>query len=185
MLEMKKGRSKPIDLGCDTCEGTVKNKPTFLALLLTMLACVTFAIPSISRAEQSNNASPTQLEKTNREANKMKIRFVFDDRTVEATLDDTPSTRDFVSQLPLTFDLEDYASTEKIAYLPRKLTTEGAPKGSSSSAGDIAYYAPWGNLVIFYKSFGYASGLIPLGKLDGGLERFTKGSSHVTIESAE
>ncbi|WP_246201120.1 cyclophilin-like fold protein [Vibrio ziniensis] len=116
----------------------------------------------------------------------MKIRFVFDDRTVTATLNDSPSTRDFIAQLPLTFDLEDYASTEKIAYLPSKLTREGAPTGVSSKAGDISYYAPWGNLVIFYKNFGYASGLINLGKLDGGLDRFTSnGSMKVTIESAE
>ncbi len=116
----------------------------------------------------------------------MKIRFVFDDRTVAATLNDSPSTRDFIAQLPLTFDLEDYASIEKIAYLPSKLTREGAPAGVSSQAGDISYYAPWGNLVIFYKNFGYASGLINLGKLDGGLDRFTSnGFMQVTIESAE
>lgn len=113
----------------------------------------------------------------------MKIRFVFDDQTIHATLDDTPSTRDFVRQLPLSFELEDYASTEKIAYLPEKLTREGAPSGTSARAGDIAYYAPWGNLVIFYRDFGHANGLIHLGKIDAGLKRFTSGKSmEVTIE---
>lgn len=113
----------------------------------------------------------------------MKIRFVFDDQTVTATLNDSPSVQDFVAQLPLTVELEDYASTEKIAYLPSKLTKQGAPAGVSSKAGDISYYAPWGNLVVFYKSFGYASGLINLGKIDGDLSRFTSGGSmKVTIE---
>ncbi len=117
------------------------------------------------------------------EEGSMKIRFVFDDRNVTATLNDSPSTRDFVAQLPLTVELEDYANTEKIAYLPSKLTKEGAPSGVSSEAGDISYYAPWGNLVVFYKSFGYASGLISLGKIDGDLSRFTSGGSmKVTIE---
>lgn len=116
----------------------------------------------------------------------MKIRFVFDDRTVTATLNDSPSTQDFLRQLPLTIELEDYARTEKIADLPRKLTTQGSPSGTASKAGDIAYYAPWGNLVIFYKDFGYASGLINLGKLDGGLGRLTSnGSMRVTIERAD
>lgn len=116
----------------------------------------------------------------------MKIRFVFDDRTVTATLNDSPSTQDFIAQLPLTVELEDYASTEKIAYLPSKLTKEGAPAGVSSKAGDISYYAPWGNLVVFYKNFGYASGLINLGKVDGDLSRFTSGGSmKVTIEVIE
>lgn len=117
------------------------------------------------------------------ESSTMKIRFIFDDQTIHATLDDTPSTRAFVHQLPLSFELEDYASTEKIAYLPEKLTREGAPSGTSARAGDIAYYAPWGNLVIFYRDFGHANGLIHLGKIDAGLKRFTSGKSmEVTIE---
>lgn len=128
----------------------------------------------------SANTAPGQGEQT------MKIRFVFDDRTVTATLNDSPSTQDFLRQLPLSFELEDYARTEKIAYLPAKLTSQGAPSGTSSKAGDISYYAPWGNLVVFYKDFGYASGLINLGKIDGGLDRFTSnGSMSVTIERAD
>ncbi|KOO03801.1 hypothetical protein AKJ17_09080 [Vibrio nereis] len=116
----------------------------------------------------------------------MKIQFVFDDSTVTATLNDSPSARDFVAILPLTLELEDYASTEKIAYLPSTLTKEGAPTGVSSTAGDISYYAPWGNLVVFYKNFGYAAGLINLGKIDGDLSRFTSsGSMKVTIEVVE
>lgn len=140
-------------------------------------------IPALFTAHTSSAADDTTLSGLNHGDNTMKIRFVFDDRSVTATLKDTPSVRDFVSQLPLTMELEDYASTEKIAYLPSKLTREGAPNGTKSKAGDISYYAPWGNLVIFYKDFGHASGLINLGKLDGGLERFTaERSPTVTIE---
>jgi hypothetical protein len=36
--------------------------------------------------------------------------------------------------------------------------------------GDIAYYAPWGNLAIFYKDFGYSRGLVKLGRLDSSIE---------------
>jgi hypothetical protein len=50
--------------------------------------------------------------------------------------------------------LKNYASTEKISYLARKLSTEGAPAGCDPDVGDITYYAPWGNLAIFYKDFG-------------------------------
>ncbi len=91
-----------------------------------------------------------------------------------ATLLDTPAARDFASLLPLTITLEDYASTEKISYLPRKLTSEGAPGGYDPSVGDLTYYAPWGNLAIFCKDFGYAAGLIHLGKLDGGIEKISR-----------
>lgn len=152
----------------------------FCAVFIPLFIGALFVISPIYANTHSAVSGKANGEKT------LKIRFVFDDRTVTATLDNSPSVRDFVDQLPLTVELEDYASTEKIAYLPNKLTREGAPAGVSSKAGDISYYAPWGNLVIFYKSFGYASGLINLGKLDGGLERFTSnGAMKVTIELAE
>ena len=72
--------------------------------------------------------------------------------------------------VPMSLTLEDYAATEKISNLPRKLSTEGAPAGSDPSIGDIAYYSPWGNLAIFYRDFRYSSGLIKLGKIDSGIE---------------
>ena len=77
-------------------------------------------------------------------------------------------SRDFYNMLPMTLMLEDYASTEKIAYPERKLDTTGAPEGYNPSAGDITYYAPWGNLALFYKDFSYSRGLIRLGEFDDG-----------------
>lgn len=71
----------------------------------------------------------------------MKIRIEIEDTSVTATLDSTEAARDFASLLPLTMTLEDYNSTEKIAYLPRKLSTDGAPPGSDPDVGDIAYYS--------------------------------------------
>ncbi len=116
----------------------------------------------------------------------MKIRLKVEDKVIAATLIDSKTTQDFISLLPLTLTLEDYAGTEKISYLPRKLSTEGAPAGSDPSVGDIAYYAPWGNLAIFYRDAGYASGLVILGKIERGVEAFTApGSVKVTIELAE
>ena len=100
----------------------------------------------------------------------MKIEIVVGKTSLTAELDDNPSSRDFYRRLPLTIKLEDYANTEKIAYLDAKLTTEQAPKGANGNKGDITYYAPWGNLAIFYRDFGYANGLIHLGKIKQSLE---------------
>jgi len=83
----------------------------------------------------------------------------------------------------LTLTLEDYASTEKIGYLPRKLSTAGAPAGIDPTVGDITYYAPWGNLAIFYENFGYANGLVKLCRIDSGIEALSvRGSLKVVIE---
>lgn len=97
----------------------------------------------------------------------MKIAVEMDGQRLTATLFDNPSARDFATLLPLELTLQDYASVEKIAYLPRKLTTEGSGPFGREAIGDIAYYAPWGNIVFFYGSYRYSSGLIRLGRLDG------------------
>ena len=100
-----------------------------------------------------------------------------------ATLIDSKATRDFISLLPLNLTLVDFAGTEKISDLPRRLSTEGAPSGSDPSVGDMCYYAPWGNLAIFYGDSGYASGLVILGTIDSGIEApDVPGSVKVTIE---
>jgi hypothetical protein len=117
------------------------------------------------------------------EASTMKIRLTFDGKAVEATLLDNATARDFLSLLPMSLTLEDYNATEKIGYPPRKLSTAGAPAGVDPSVGDIAYYAPWGNLAIFYKDFGYSRGLVSLGRIDSGVEALNvSGSLKVTIE---
>ncbi len=114
----------------------------------------------------------------------MKIGLKFNDRELTATIYDNPAARDFISLLPLTLKLEDYAGTEKISRLPQKLSLKDAPSGSDPSIGDITYYSPWGNLAIFYRDFGYAGGLVILGKIDSGVDYFEKwrGSKEVTIE---
>lgn len=116
----------------------------------------------------------------------MKVRFTLNGTVVTATLEDNATTRDFIAMLPLTVTLEDFAATEKIAYLPRKLSTQRAPSGIDPKAGDVTYYAPWGNLALFHKDFRHSPGLVKLGHIDQGIEalRIT-GSAAVTVEQAK
>jgi len=100
----------------------------------------------------------------------MKLKITIDEKVLTATLVDNPTTRDFLSLLPLTLTLTDYNNTEKISDLPKKLSVKNAPAGYKPSIGDITLYAPWGNLALFYKDFSYSSGLIWLGKIDSGAE---------------
>lgn len=116
----------------------------------------------------------------------MKIRMTMAGKIITASLEESDSARDFFAMLPLTLPLEDYAETEKIAYLPGKLTTQTAPEGIDPQVGDIAYYAPWGNLAIYYRDFGYSSGLIRLGRITSGLDALTaQPSGTLTIEAVK
>ncbi|MHA6691889.1 cyclophilin-like fold protein [Devosia sp. A449] len=104
------------------------------------------------------------------EPSDMKIRMTFNGMTMTATLYDNPSARDFASLLPLDLTIDNYASNEKIAYLPRKLTEDGSGAFSNEQPGDLCYFAPWGNLALFYAGYRYSEGLIRLGRFDDGFE---------------
>lgn len=113
----------------------------------------------------------------------MKLKITIGNKTATAVLYDNPTGRDFATLLPLTVKMDDYSNTEKIFYPSRKLSTKDAPKGFDPSVGDITLYAPWGNIALFYKDFGYSNGLISVGKITNGIEHFTvSGSVTVTFE---
>jgi hypothetical protein len=140
-------------------------------------------VSSIVWGAHAQQAAVAPREGSDQPVSAMKIRIKLQEKVITATLADNPTSRDFVSLLPLDLTLEDYAATEKISYLPRKLTTEGAPAGSEPAIGDISYYAPWGNLAVFYRDFRFSSGLIKLGKIDSGAEGLNvPGRVKVTIE---
>jgi hypothetical protein len=122
-------------------------------------AATSLAVHSIARA-QTNTASP-------RKGTAMRLRFAFADQEFTATLEDNPTARDLFSLLPLDLTIGDYATNEKIAYLPRKLTEDGSGRFDNEAIGDLCYYAPWGNLAMFHGSYRWSRGLIRLGRLDG------------------
>ena len=164
-------------------EKSAKKKLTFLALALAM--CLNQTACGAGRDTVSSTPPAPTNEVANEKVGKIKIRIKVGDKEATATLNDSPTARDLVSLLPLTLDLEDYVKREKIGYPPRKLTTEGAPASGDSDAGDVAYYAPWGNLAIFYNDTvrGSGNGLIILGKIDSNKEIFNvPGSLKATME---
>lgn len=113
----------------------------------------------------------------------LKIRITIAGRAVIASLEDNPTSRAFAARLPLTLTLSDHAATEKIGDVPGRLDVTGAPRGYAPRQGDIAYYAPWGNLALFHKDFRYSEGLIKLGRFESGVEILrAAGPVRATIE---
>ena len=83
-----------------------------------------------------------------------------------------------------TLTFEDFNSTEKIATLPSELNVDGLPSGYTPEVGDFSYYAPWGNVSVFYKDFRYSNSLYKLGTIESGTEILgnISGNFEVTIE---
>ena len=106
-----------------------------------------------------------------------KIRISFNNVEAIVVLFDNPVSKDFASLLPITVTFEDYAGVEKITHLSRQLATQEGVSGRDVQ-GDFTYYAPWGNLAVFYKGFGNAGGLYILGRIESGKEKLAAMSSN-------
>jgi hypothetical protein len=114
------------------------------------------------------------------------VRFTAGSYSLDATIGaDSPAVRDFLSMLPLRLPFEELSGREKIAYLPRKLKTDGSP-GSDPQDGDLIYYAPWGNLGFYYNAagIGYSDDTLHIGRYNataGQLEQLQNGPVTVTL----
>jgi len=98
------------------------------------------------------------------------IRIAFGDTQLTGRLSDNATARDLVARLPLTLTFRDHNSVEKTAPLPRELSLQGAPDGHDPTAGDIGYWAPDGDLVLYYDDGApYFDGIMRIGELDGDL----------------
>ncbi|MEU0116735.1 cyclophilin-like fold protein [Streptomyces bobili] len=166
---------------------------TATAVLLTVTACTDTSPASPRGASPARQQTPTAEASTapsdrntapSDRNTAMDIRVTLDGRPVDATLNDSPAARDFAELLPLTRDLEDFHQTERIADLPRRLTTSGAPEPAAPKPGDLTYYAPWGNLALFYRDGDSANAdLLILGHIDADTDRLA-GADRITIEAA-
>lgn len=105
---------------------------------------------------------------TTEQENRVQIEIVVDDQRFRATLDDSAATRDLLAQLPLTVDMVDHGSVEKTGALPSPLSLDGQPDGADPDVGDIGYYAPDNDLVLYYGDQSYYRGIVILGRLDAG-----------------
>ena len=92
--------------------------------------------------------------------------MVIGEESFGVELIDNPTSKSFIKLLPLTLDFEDYHNIEKIVVLSNKLSRDDSPSGCEANKGAFTYYAPWGNLALFYKDFGYAPGLIRMGEIE-------------------
>jgi hypothetical protein len=111
----------------------------------------------------------------------MKIRVKANGNTTVFELNDSPAALDLYAQLPLRVKVEDYSNNEKIFYPPKKLNTADTPK-ANAKAGTLAYYAPWGDVVMFYGSFGSAAGLYELGHAVSGSDHIQGMNGTIEIE---
>ena len=94
------------------------------------------------------------------------IRVVVGGTVLLATLWDNPAARSLVDQLPLSVPFRDYGQQEKVGTPSLPLSMDGMPAGDDPEPLDIGYYAPSGDLVLYYADVGYFAGIARLGHFD-------------------
>ncbi len=99
-------------------------------------------------------------------------------------LNDSPAAAALAAQLPLTLEVEDYSTNEKIFYPPQELDTSGTP-AAEGGAGTLAYYAPWGDVVMFYGDYNANSSLYELGEAVSGAGQISQMSGSIEVAPLE
>jgi hypothetical protein len=97
----------------------------------------------------------------------MKIQITINGQRFQATIFDSAAGRDLIAQLPLTVDMVDHGAVEKTGPLPAPLSLDGQPEGADPDVGDVGYYAPGNDLVLYYGDQSYYPGIVIIGRLDG------------------
>lgn len=176
-----------------------------LFLLLTLSACgqsqppAESTLPSSSQSQPpavstplpSDDADPTTTSPADPEGDTdlpqedtvMQMVVEYNGNTIAFELNDSQAARELYDQLPLTVEIEDFSTNEKIFYPPEDLDTTDAPQ-ASGGAGTLAYYAPWGDVVLFYDAFGGNGTLYELGRAVEGGEWIETLSGTVTFQKS-
>lgn len=160
------------------------------ALTFSLTACGNTAEPDQSDDMGNPPVSnpPASLEsaaegtQTQEEKNVMQIRVEANGNTIVFELNDSLAAADLYEQLPLSIEVENFSNNEKIFYPPQELNTSDAP-AAEGGAGTLAYYAPWGDVVMFYGSFGSNGSLFELGEAVSGGEFISELSGTIEIHA--
>ena len=106
-----------------------------------------------------------------KEGENMRVQMRFDNHDFIFVLAENAAARDLWNLLPLELRFSDYVGKEKVASLPQKLSAQESGDYDPQS-GDFFYFAPWGNVGIFYAKQPPYPGLIKLGAIEGNQEAF-------------
>ena len=155
-------------------------------------ACVALLLIGCSPAAERSEPDPPantpggSTTTTPRSAGATPFRVVIGETVLTGRLFDNATADDLTSLLPLTLTFRDLNGKEKMSPLPRKLSVNGMPAGDDPQVGDLGYWAPDGNLVLYYGDVGYWTGIMRIGEIDGDMEAVARqsGAVNATIELA-
>ena len=142
---------------------------------------------AISRIQEilDNAATESSMALEGRtDVQEMKIRVTDGTHTIVYQLNNSAPAASLYDMLPFDVPVENYGSNEKIFYPAGDVYAQDGIEGGGE-AGGLALFSPWGNVVMYYDSFGAYPGLYILGEAVEGMEQVRALSGMVHVEKAE
>ncbi|MEK0315696.1 cyclophilin-like fold protein [Cohnella sp. 56] len=156
------------------------NKESESTVAPTVVPSSTKNNETTASTKPSSSAEPTPTED---QTSGKRIQIIAGEHVVTFQLNDSTAAQNLYAQLPLSLKIENYSSNEKIFYPPQPLDISDAPQ-AGGGFGVLAYYAPWGDVILFYDDFSPNGSLYELGQAVSGSEHIQSiEEGTITIES--
>ena len=94
--------------------------------------------------------SAKQIE--NNKIKRCRLKISSGDYEIIYKINESQAAKELYAQLPLTIEVEDFSINDKVFYPPQKLSITDTPMAIGGK-GKLAYFEPWGDVVMFYDSF--------------------------------
>lgn len=123
-------------------------------------------------SEQDDMETGTYPDGRKPEFSGRKLKLTIDGEEVVIAMYDNTAADAFLGRLPLeNLEFFDLSGIEKPVSRPEEPFSLGEEEpGYDPVTGEMVIYRPWGNFTIFYGDFRYSDELVPLGKVESGLE---------------
>lgn len=154
------------------------------ALACCLAACARAEAPESQPQEQvESQPQPQAQSEAQPQAEARTIQVSANGATVVFELNDSAAASALLDQLPLTVEVEDFGTNEKICYPPHPLDVSDAPH-AQGGAGTLAYYEPWGDVVLFYGAYAPNDDLYEVGQATSGADGIEALAGTITIAAA-
>ena len=155
-------------------------------LAIALLFCLTGSGAWTPSALEQDSAQAAGADSepliTIKEEEALQIIVRSEDYAVVYALNQSQAAKELYNQLPLTTTVENFSTNEKIFSPPEKVDTSDAPLADGTrGAGQLAYYEPWGDVVMFYGPFSQGSSLYGLGEAVSGQTSIEKLIGMLTV----
>lgn len=151
----------------------------YMLLLFGMTFNLTACSPDneVPATFEKPTEQPEKPEKNPNQSENMNIKISIGDKILTATLNNTPTSQDFIARLPLTLQMSRHDDREYYAAIS---LSKNASTEDGYVIGDICYWAP-GNCIVFYYAKGNSGSLIKMGRITSDLSIFKSLDNNIVV----